>query len=97
MFKTKEPRRFDYMPRYHNPKKEEMEERYKKAEIELGVSDGAPRKRIKFERRGMTYGEDYKKQARTSVIRTLVIILGLCIVFWVLFQRIDDILLKYLQ
>jgi hypothetical protein len=73
-FKTLRPKEFNYIPRYYDSQKEEAEERRKKIERELGISqEGGFSPSIS--RGSMQRRMTIKRQAnRSSAIRLLVII-----------------------
>jgi hypothetical protein len=83
-FKTPRPKEFNYIPRYYDERKEEMEERKKRIEQELGLNKG------KDYKHGITRGAmtrrmtERRKSNRSSVIRLLVIIAILLILTYYL-------------
>lgn len=67
-------KRFDYTPRYYDPKKEEREKRFRQIDAEnVASEDEFPRREISF--RNGNGRHDYRAQTRKSMIR-LVLILG---------------------
>lgn len=82
MFKLPKYRQFDYEPRYYDPIKERIEERTKelKAQMKGEYSADALRERIRF-----THTRS-RSQNRSTILLRLAIVVGLCILFYVLFK-----------
>lgn len=88
----KDPKRFEYSPRFYNERKERLEKRAKEIEAEIKIeqrlqNDESFQKRaheqenwIRFER---------TKKARQSNIRLLVILFGLLFISYLILQRLD--------
>jgi hypothetical protein len=77
VFRTPQNQKFDYKPRYWDPKKEELEERRKRIEeLERGGIEGT-KTRISgsFRRGGGGYGTDTRMRQR-QVLRSNVILIG---------------------
>ena len=70
-------RRFEYTPRYYDPKKEERDKRFRQIDAEKeSESVERPRREISF--RNENSRLDYRTQSRKSMVR-LVIILGVLV------------------
>ncbi|MDG1915224.1 MAG: hypothetical protein P8I55_11630 [Crocinitomix sp.] len=87
-------RRFDYVPRYYNAEKEELQAKIDQAKKENTVDDeGKFAREIKFKAQmeDKWGGSDYKAQRRQSNMR-LIIILGIIIVaFYYIFVALDGL------
>jgi hypothetical protein len=88
-------RRFDYVPRYFDPKKEELEKKIKQAERIAGTDDGKgidQRREISFrERTSDKWGNsDFKSQMMSSNARLVVIFLLGLVAFYFLYQHIGE-------
>jgi len=86
-FKINKNRRFNYIPRYYDPGKEELEERIRDIEIEMGVSrkdDEVYTPRI---HRGMMTGRHSSRRKANfqSNLRLLVILAILLLISYILF------------
>lgn len=83
-FKTPRPKAFNYIPRYYDERKEEMEERRKRIENELGLNEGEGY-RPRITRGSMSRKiAERRKSNRTSVIRLMVIVAILLILTYYL-------------
>ncbi len=89
MFKLPKHKTFNYVPRYYDPEKEEMEERRKKLARELGQDtlneDYVPGEAI---RHGAMRGFFQKKEKANiqSPIRVIIILaILLALAYWILF------------
>lgn len=87
-------RRFDYVPRYYDPRKEALEKKLKQAQQEnLSVDENKMAREIKFkaELQNKWGNSEYKSQSMRSNIR-LIVILGIIIVlFYYIFIGLDGI------
>ncbi len=83
-FKTPRPKEFHYIPRYYDKRKEETEERQRRIERELGISDDG--KYVPGITRGSMQRRftERKRGNRSSIIRLLVIIAILFLLAYVL-------------
>lgn len=85
-FRTPKPKPFNYIPRYYDEQKEDLEERIRTIEREMGVNKGeAYRPTI---RRGQMSNYFRRKQRRVqkqSNIRLVIIILILLFISYFLF------------
>lgn len=85
-FRTPKPKPFNYIPRYYDEQKEELEERIRNIEREMGVDKGEGyRPTI---RRGQMSNYFRRKQRRVqkqSNIRLVIIILILLLISYFLF------------
>ena len=87
-FRIREPKRFAYKPRYYDEQKEDLEQRIKQIEKEMGVENGeAYVPRIRKGQMGNLYRRRRKKLQRQSNIRLLVIFIILIFISWYLFFR----------
>jgi uncharacterized membrane protein (DUF106 family) len=84
-------RRFEYIPRYYDPRKEELEKKVKAAQKKPGEEDGQ-RREISFRQQTADkWGNtEFKMQAMRSNIRLIVIFIIVLIVFYYLYQYLDD-------
>ena len=90
-------RRFEYVPRYYDPRKEKLEQKIKAAEAEAN-----PEKSGEYQRREISFRErtsdkwgnsDFKSSMMRSNLR-LIIIFGVCLVaFYFLYQNLNDLAL----
>jgi hypothetical protein len=88
----KDPKRFEYSPRFYNERKERLEKRAKEIEAEIKFEERLKRDEtlqhksheqenwIRFER---------TKRNRQSNIRLLVILFGLLFISYLILQRLD--------
>lgn len=89
-FKLDKPKQFNYEPLYYDERKEQLQERIRNIEIEMGKKpEGGT---VEFKRtlvRGSfsRYRTIRKKHQRQSSIRLLIIIILLIIVVYLLFYR----------
>ncbi len=87
-------RRFDYVPRYYNAEKEELQAKVDRAKKENSIDDeGNFAREIKFKSQmeEKWCGSDFKAQRRQSNMR-LIIILGIIIVaFYYIFVALDGL------
>ena len=87
-------RRFDYMPRYYDPKKELLENKIKQAQLSKGEGvEGQVAREIRFksEMQDKWGNSDYKAQSLRSNIR-LILILGIVIlIFYYIFVGLDGL------
>lgn len=87
-------KRFEYVPRYYNPEKEELERKIARAKAEAALNGSRDNGReiefrSKFE--GKWGGSEVKSAAIRSNIRLLVIFAILIIVFYYIFIGLDGI------
>jgi cytochrome c-type biogenesis protein CcmH/NrfG len=84
-------RRFEYIPRYYDPRKEELEKKVKAAQKKPGEEDGQ-RREISFRQQTADkWGNtEFKMQAMRSNIRLIVIFIIVLIAFYYLYQYLDD-------
>jgi len=87
-FKTREPKRFNYQPRYYDEQKEDLQQRIRQIEQEMGVDNGeAYVPKIRKGQMGNLYRKRRKKLQRQSNIRLFIIFLILILISWFLFFR----------
>lgn len=81
LFKTPRHRKFEYRPIYYNQQKEELQERIRKIEQEMGVhqkAEGNSNYRPSIQRGQMRgHFRDVKRLKRQSNVRLLIILLAL--------------------
>ncbi|MBN1951273.1 MAG: hypothetical protein JW801_08710 [Bacteroidales bacterium] len=86
-FNTYRHKRFNYLPMYYDPKKEELEERKSRIEREAGLVDPSTIKKSSI-RGSFRHVHGYREKAnRASAIRTLIIVgilLGLVLLLFTL-------------
>ena len=98
-FKTREPKRYDYYPRYYDPDKEDLENRIKRAKAELGIKDdegNTIRQEIKFKK---TVDDNWRqgmvRQSHFSAnVRLVVILIALCGLFYYIYSKLDMLIAK---
>jgi len=87
-FSVPKPRRFHYTPLYYDEKKEELEERIRQIENEMGVKHGKTYiPKIRKGQMRKTFGKDRHHLERQSNIRILIIAAFLLVASWLLFFR----------
>ena len=92
-FHTPRAKQFNITPRFYDPDKEEREERERRIKEELGivdekVDDGKPYRpnvRGQFRASGGWQAKSSEKARRTSNTRLIILILILCLVFYLFF------------
>ena len=85
-FRTPKPKPFNYIPRYYDEQKEDLEERIRNIEVEMGVNKGeAYRPRIRKGQMSNYYRRKQKRVQKQSNIRLVVIILILLLISYFLF------------
>ena len=91
-FRTGKPKQFNYIPRYYDEQKEEMEERQKRIEAELGINQ--PEKGYRSRLKPGAMSERLmarRKGSRTSTIRLLVIIAILALLAMYLLRDVGSL------
>lgn len=79
---------FNYMPRYYNPRKEELEQRKKQIETEMGIeSNETYTPKIRKGQMGNMFRRKRKQQERASNLRLIALIVFLIMVAWLIFFR----------
>ena len=94
-------RNFDYTPMYYNPQKEELDNRVKAIQQEMGGEsddEGVDREvRLRAQFKQNTETLSYKSKNRSSSIR-MMIILGLILYFgYIVFTNLDGFMAKLLN
>ena len=92
-FHTPRAKQFNITPRFYDPDKEEREERERRIKEELGivdekVDDGKPYRpniRGQFRAAGGWQAKSSEKARKTSNTRLIILILILCLVFYLFF------------
>lgn len=81
-------KKFHYSPRYYDEQKEDLEQRIRQIEAEMGVVNGkAYAPKIRKGQMGNYINKNRKRQSRQSNLRLFVIILILSLGAWLLFFR----------
>ena len=99
-FKKREPKRFDYLPRHHDPDKEDLERRIRNAKAELGIADDSGekiRREINFREQASQnwgYGGDNRKASIAANLRLIAILFALAALFYYIYSRIDGLVEK---
>lgn len=85
LFKTPKHRRFDFMPRYFDPQKEEMENRVQQIKQEMGVEGDNSTKRRPG---GISFKRDLSRSqnSRTRNQRLVIIVIVLSVVAYLLLK-----------
>ena len=85
-FRTPKPKPFNYIPRYYDEQKEDLEERIRNIEIEMGVKKGeAYRPTIRKGQMSNYFRRKQKRVQKHSNIRLVVIVLILLLISYFLF------------
>lgn len=94
--KRPKPRKFDFIPRYYDAQKEELQERIGKFNEELSDEEKA-KHRIKAGIRNRYYGDqDYRSaEVKKSNIRLIIIIMVLCFISYLILK--SDRLIRILE
>lgn len=102
LFRTPKHRKYDYIPRYYDPEKEEREERIRKAELMADDSIEGMKSRIsskmKYGGSGMKEYESHRKKAlRRSNFTLLAIIIILIFAAFIAMEIYLPSLMKSLE
>ena len=85
-FRTHKPKQFNYIPRYYDEQKEQLEERIRDIEREMCVKDGkAYIPTIRKGQMGNYFRRKQRKTQQQSTIRLIIIIIILCLISYYLF------------
>ena len=85
-FKINKNRRFNFIPRYYDPQKENLEKRIRSIEQEMGVKEGeAYRPSIRKGQMTNYFNRKKGKAQKQSNIRLIIILLVLFLVSYFLF------------
>jgi hypothetical protein len=85
-FRTPKPKRFNYIPRHYDEQKEQLEERIRDIEREMGVTKGeAYRPTIRKGHMSNYFRRKQRKTQQQSTIRLIIIIIILCLISYYLF------------
>jgi len=85
-FKINRNRRFNFIPRYYDPQKENLEKRIKSIEQEMGVKEGeAYRPSIRKGQMTNYFNRKKGKAQKQSNIRLIIILLVLFLISYFLF------------
>jgi len=85
-FRTPKPKSFNYIPRYYDEQKEDLEERIRNIEMDMGVNKGeAYRPTIRKGQMSNYFRRKQKRVQKQSNIRLVIIILLLLIISYFLF------------
>ncbi len=100
-FKKREPKRYDYYPRYYDADKEDLEKRIKNAKAEMGIQsdeDGEDvRREITFRKQAAANWGDssYSRQARIANLRLILILGGIGVLFFFIYSKVDFLIAKF--
>lgn len=88
-FKTKEANRFNYMPLYYDPDKEEREDRIRRIKAELGQEVSFSKKSTAITRGSFRQysAKDKRKAGKESNRRLFLIAAALVLIAYLLFYR----------
>jgi hypothetical protein len=85
-FKINKNKRFNFIPRYYDPRKEDLEERIRSVEREMGVNEGeAYRPTIRKGQMSNYFNRKKSKAQKQSNIRLIIILLLLFLISYFLF------------
>ena len=96
-YNVRKPRQFNHKPIYWDPRKEALDERVRKVEVEIGVREetqeeytphikGAFVAGMSHLRKSRARGDDMRNRTSKNM-RLLLILVVLAAIFWVLFLR----------
>ena len=97
-YNVRKPRQFNHKPIYWDPRKEALDERVRKVEVEMGVREdtqeeykshhikGSFAAGMSHLRKSRARGDDMRNRT-TKNVRLLLILVVLIAIFWVLFLR----------
>ncbi len=91
-FKTQRPRGFDFVPRYYDPVKENLERRRRSIRIELGKDvEPATIDDLRFrEKKSGFKGDDYyNRMTRKASMRMIIVLLVSFAAAWYLLYKLD--------
>ncbi len=100
-FKKREPRRYDYYPRYYDADKEDLEKRIRNAKAEMGIKTDEEgenvRREISFRKQAVSSWGDgsYSKQARIANLRLILILGGIGVLFFFIYSKVDFLIAKF--
>ncbi len=87
-FKTGEPKRFNFTPRYYDEQKEDLDQRIRQIESDMGIEHGeAYVPKIRKGQMGNYIRKKRRVQNKRANIRLVVIILLLLVAAWFFFYR----------
>jgi len=87
-FRTTKPRRFRYTPLYYDEKKEELKERIRRIESEMGMEhEKTYTPGIVKGQMLRSFGKNRRRYEKQSNIRLIIIIAFLLLASWLLFFR----------
>ena len=85
-FKINKNKKFNFIPRYYDPRKEDLEERIRSVEREMGVKEGeAYRPTIRKGQMTNYFNRKKRKAQKQSNIRLIIILLALFLISYFLF------------
>jgi len=85
-FKINKNRKYNFIPRYYDPRKEDLKERTRSIEREMGVKEGeAYRPTIRKGQMSNYFNRKKSKAQKQSNIRLIIILLALFIISYFLF------------
>ncbi len=97
-FKTPKPKPFEYVPRFYDPAKEELEERIRRAEARKQGGQAAVKERIREGlRKGSTYNPRYRKMKSDAVLRSNLLLLAIVVVLVLLTYMLLTVYLPRLE
>ena len=80
-FKINKHKKFNFIPRYYDPQKEDLEERIRSVEREMGVKEGeAYRPTIRKGQMSSYFNRKSRKAQKRSNIRLIIILLILFLI-----------------
>jgi len=91
--KTRQPKQYDYYPRYYDEDKEDLEKRVKlaKAQVERERSESEIEREIKFKKNVSQSWKDtsMRQQVFKTNLRLILILAGVCVLFYYIYGKID--------
>jgi (p)ppGpp synthase/HD superfamily hydrolase len=87
-FKTPKPKQFNYIPRYYDQRKEEMEERKKRIAQELGLDNNSNNYITNIKGKMRHIYQLKKNESRKSNFRILIILIFLMLLLYLMFFKL---------
>lgn len=80
MFRTPKHRKYDYIPRYYNPDKEELEQKIRMAELKAEDSVEGAKARISSGLRRGKSSKAYKSERKKAMLRSNLMLIFILII-----------------
>lgn len=86
-FRPPQPRQFHYEPLYYDERKEQLQDRIRNIEIEIGIKKEGETRRTLQKGSFSYYRAKRKKDQKASYLRLVLIIILLIVISYLLFYR----------